>query len=148
LPPREVRLTIDSDLEMASPAGVFLNRVCELAGMGEVERFQIEVCVVEAVNNSIRHSYGGRKNHPIHIGLRLDAEGIFVEVSDNGVPAERKRIEEPRQSVLDFNPADLNGLPEGGMGLPIIRKVMDKVEYTSCDGTNRFRMWKKLQPVP
>ena len=33
------------------------------------------------------------------------------------------------------------------VGLPIIRTVMDKVEYTSLDGTNRFRMWKKLGQV-
>jgi anti-sigma regulatory factor (Ser/Thr protein kinase) len=35
-------------------------------------------------------------------------------------------------------------LPEGGMGLYLIEKIMDETEYLSKEGKNYYRMKKKI----
>jgi anti-sigma regulatory factor (Ser/Thr protein kinase) len=46
--------------------------------------------------------------------------------------------------VLDFDPADVEHLPEGGMGLFIIHNVMDRVEYHRHGERNTFSMTRRL----
>jgi len=45
-------------------------------------------------------------------------------------------------SRMDFDPRDVRALPEGGMGLYIVRSVMDEVTYQSHAGVNTVGMAK------
>ena len=44
--------------------------------------------------------------------------------------------------ALEFDPRDLENLPEGGMGLFLIQQIMDKVSYNVKDNTDTLSMTK------
>ena len=57
---------------------------------------KVEICVVEAIGNSIRHALDLKPDRSVHIALRLLQDRFVVEVSDCGrvMPAEaQNRLE-------------------------------------------------------
>jgi anti-sigma regulatory factor (Ser/Thr protein kinase) len=73
----------------------------------------------------------------IEISLASDAESITVEISDNGRP---------------FNPLDDLETPDisaplgdravGGLGVHLVRSMMDELRYSREDGKNKLAMTK------
>lgn len=137
---RSIRLTIDSRLENIPLVGMAANRICKAAGLGEIERYQIELCLVEAVTNCVVHAYGRRPGHPVEVDLELDAGAVRILVSDYGVPLERFAPEPPQ-----LDPQDRESLPEGGMGLFIMDSVMSACSYRAEHGRNTLELVKRLQ---
>lgn len=99
----------------------------------------VEICLTEALNNVIKHSYGGDASKPIDINIRKDSKLLELEIVDVGAPRQNLIIKD-----LDFDPADIENLPEGGMGLFIIKQLMDELDYSSKEGKNYFILKKWL----
>src|SRR5262249_15509961 len=136
---RAVVLRIDSRLENVEPVGRAVRAMCIGAGLPVRESGHVELALVEAVNNVIRHAYAGEPGHLGEIALTLGAEAFTLEISDDGRPMPRRAA--PK---LDFDPSDVAALPEGGMGLYLIHSVMDHVEFRRDGGRNRFVMRRRL----
>jgi serine/threonine-protein kinase RsbW len=100
---------------------------------------EIEICLVEALNNVVRHSYKEKKGFEILINITIFDSLITFQITEFGLP--RPKSEKPS---LEFDPDDIENLPEGGMGLYIIDNLMDKTEYNSSDGKNTFTMIKNI----
>ncbi|MFH1195299.1 MAG: ATP-binding protein [bacterium] len=100
---------------------------------------RIEICLNEALNNVIKHAYRERPGNDIHIHAVHQPDLIEIEIRDNGLP--RVTFKKP---ALDFDPSDIQNLPESGMGLFIISQIMDEIVYSNENGVNVFRMKKKL----
>ncbi|MBU0560731.1 MAG: ATP-binding protein [Bacteroidetes bacterium] len=103
------------------------------------ESADIEVCMLEAMNNVIRHSYKGKSGFPIEIKVSVNSDQIDIEIIDSGIS--REKFDKP---TLDFDPDDIENLPEGGMGLFIIDQIMTSTNYEVKDGKNYYTMSKKL----
>ena len=136
---RAVTLRIDSRLDHVELLGRAVRALCATSGVPARECAQVELAMVEAVNNVIRHAYKLEAGHPVDVVFTVEPESFTIEVIDEG----RSRPERPAPE-LDFDPTDIASLPEGGMGLFIIHSVMDRVEYASRDGRNTFTMARRL----
>ena len=99
----------------------------------------VEICLTEALNNVIKHSYGGDNSKLIDINIKKDAKFLEIEIIDTGTPRKNLVVNE-----LDFDPSDIENLPEGGMGLFIIKQLMDDMSYYSEEGKNYFILKKWL----
>ncbi len=99
----------------------------------------VEICLTEALNNVIKHSYGNDNSRMIDINIKKDSKFLEIEIVDAGFPRKNLIIKD-----LDFDPADIENLPEGGMGLFIIKQLMDELSYNSIDGKNYFILKKWL----
>lgn len=140
-----IRLTIDSRLDDTALAGLAVRGIAQGFGLDETEAYLLELAVVEAVSNVIRHAYGNRPGHPVDITVTVARQEMAMEIRDRGValdPDVLTRAGEPAE------PAGISDLPEGGLGLSIIKQVMDKVSYASRDGINVLRMSKSLKLTP
>jgi serine/threonine-protein kinase RsbW len=137
-----IKLSVDSRLEEVSLVGAALRGICASVPLSETEASQMEVCVVEIVNNAIKHSYHLQPGHPVDITVLLYPERIEFIVDNTGEP-----MREGRSSRMDFDPQDVQALPEGGMGLHIVKSIMDELIYESIDGTNTFRMSKRFREI-
>ena len=100
---------------------------------------ELEICLVEALNNIIKHAYKEDFTKTIHRDINIDKTMIEIELPDSGI--ERKKFNKP---TLDYDPKDIENLPEGGMGLYIIDQLMDEISYRHVDGVNKFTMKKYL----
>ena len=105
---------------------------------------QVELAIVEAVTNSIRHADIGDTDIQIH--FVVDDAGVTIDLMDKGKPMD-PAILESRGNRVNFNPADIQNLPEGGMGLFIIKNYMNEVSYRFENGRNRWKFRKNLHPA-
>jgi len=137
---RKIRLVIPSSLEHVALAGCAAGALARYAGLDEKESCQIQLCVLEAANNCIRHAYEGRADGEVEILCLLAGDSLEVGVSDRGTPIPGGLRFRP----LAFDPDDVASLPEGGMGLHIIRNVMDSVSYSSAGGRNTLTMTRRI----
>ena len=127
----KIKLIIDSDVSDVFLIGLSVNRICLEIPVSEIEAYQIEVCVVEAVNNTIKHAYGSEKGHEVEVLMDVNEERIAFHIRDTG-----RTMKTGEKPTLEFDPEDRENFPEGGMGLFIMHQVMDEVKYSSSRGRN------------
>ena len=92
----------------------------------------------EIISNVLNHgSEGGFPEVVVRISSR-DGE-LQCEIEDNGVAFDPLEMPAPdtTQSVEDR--------PIGGLGIHLVRELMDRVEYARIDDRNRLRFAKVLQ---
>jgi anti-sigma regulatory factor (Ser/Thr protein kinase) len=113
-------------------------------GWDEHDIADLVLAVDEALTNVIRHGYGGAAGKPIELSLRevrdgAGRAGVEIVVRDYG-----------RQVPLDrICGRDLDDLRPGGLGVHIIRNVMESAEYSHAKGGGmRLVMRKFPRPAP
>jgi len=105
-------------------------REAEKVGFNPEEVYNIQISVDEAVSNIIDHAYGLDVLGYIEIWVERLHDGIRISILDDGEPFDPATIPDP---VLD---RPLEERRERGLGLYIMRKLMDEVEY---DFSNPFQ---------
>jgi anti-sigma regulatory factor (Ser/Thr protein kinase) len=97
-----------------------------------------ETAIGEALNNVIEHSYSDNAEERIRVELEFDADTARVVIEDTGRGMDPALF---KQTPDDFDAPDaIDLLPEGGMGLTIIKLACDSISYTRRDGINRLTM--------
>ncbi len=137
---RTIRMIIDSDLEDVALIGISINKLCTLTNLSELDCYNIELSVVEACTNAIRHAYNNEKGNEVEVEFTIFPEkSIEISIYDSG-----KGIEGEIKPKLEFDPNDLSTLPEGGMGIYLIFNIMDDVIIDKIKGRNRWKLIKYL----
>lgn len=131
--------SIESKYKNVNITADSIKEFCLSNGIGEPLCNDLVICVIEALNNVITHSYQKDETKLIDINIEVKNSEFIVDISDNGIA--RTNFEKP---TLDFDPEDIENLPEGGMGLFIIDNLMDSTSYRSSNSKNIFTMKKKL----
>ena len=108
---------------------------------------QIELCVVEVVTNCIKHSYEGMKGHKVYVAYQAYDDRVVIDIADSGIAMDEKLLENYAPN-FDIDKSDIDNLPEGGMGLKIIKTWMDEVRYKTVDGLNHCVLVKYINPQP
>jgi anti-sigma regulatory factor (Ser/Thr protein kinase) len=121
-------------------------RVVQLCGRFDLEdQARYGAAVMEWLVNVVKHSYAHASGAHITIYVVAGPEAIELRIEDTGAGMAPGRFAAAPSEVI-FDPADLERLPENGMGLAIIKSVMDSVHYHSERGVNRLtavRRWAR-----
>jgi anti-sigma regulatory factor (Ser/Thr protein kinase) len=80
----------------------------------------------------------------VEIIFTLYANRVTLDVCDVGRIMDLKYRIQVDKSPREFDPTELNMLPEWGMGLAIIREVMDDVTYSSRHDNNTLTLTKRF----
>jgi serine/threonine-protein kinase RsbW len=104
------------------------------AGLGERDRFRIELALTEAVTNIVDRalSKGGSQKMRIHPDVLPQA--IMFELTDDGPPF---NILEAKSRAL---PACLEDSILGGSGIRLIRSYSDDIRYERVGSLNRLTL--------
>ena len=109
------------------------------AGFDERALYEIQLAVDEACANVVDHAYLGEDPGDIEVSCRLDAQLLTVQVRDWGRGFDLATVEEP-----DLE-APLEERSLGGLGLFLVRQVMDEVQFTADpERGNELMMSKRL----
>ena len=141
---KRIKLIIESKLENVSLISMAINKLCSLIHLSDVESYQIELCVAEALNNSIIHAYGREAGHEVEVVFTLYGDRLILDVCDTGKAMDQSYLKKANISSFENDPNDLDNIQETGRGLAIIKEVMDSVVYETKDGKNCLTM-KKLR---
>lgn len=97
----------------------------------------LNLALEEAVINVMMHGYADRAEHDIAVILRLDPAGITVCVEDDGLPF--NPLEAPPPNVN----APIGERRAGGLGIHMVRRLMDQLEYQRLGNKNILVMRKQ-----
>jgi serine/threonine-protein kinase RsbW len=119
----------------------FVGRVAEQAGLDEGERGKIELAVDEACANVIEHAYGHDVAKEVIVRASFDTDAVRISVIDTGAGFDP--LEVPEEELQELARQGRHG----GLGLRLIRSLMDEVRYEIQPGTkNELHMIKRLHP--
>jgi serine/threonine-protein kinase RsbW len=148
IPWSRLNFEIESRLDAVPLLGQLAYLLCTAAGFAPVEGNQLEVCVVEAVNNSIVHAYQGDPAHRVELEAQLSPGQLIFDVWDSGISADPAHMNADHRRALEVHSERVKDIPHNGRGLAIIQEVMDSSEYTPGTERNRFRMIKRRDLHP
>ncbi len=136
-----IKLSIDSDLDQVVLIARAVRALCSDL-LGEEGTDQVELSVVEAINNVIKHGYAGSRGRDVEVQIGLEKARVVIQIIDTAHPMDQKLLDASTASPFVFDESDLHSVPEGGMGLALIQMNMDEVDYGSVEGRNCLRMIK------
>ena len=117
----------------------FLQRTLTVFSLTESEKHQVTLAVEEVCANLIIHSHGCNPNDQIHLEVKNMTEGLIFEITDQGVAF----------NILEYEVPDLKKVMverrKGGLGIILIKKIMDEIEFESTNGKNICRLIKRFQ---
>ena len=137
-----IELRILSEPRFLCVARAAIGAAVEKIGFDDGVSGQVMLAVDEALANIIRHGYQGRADGPIWIG--------FEPLESNGHSGFRITIEDEARQVdpQSICGRELDEVRPGGLGVHIIRKIMDKVEYTRREPGGMRLVMTKTAPTP
>jgi serine/threonine-protein kinase RsbW len=133
--PSAVELTIPPKAEYLVLCRLVLSGLARVREIDEEALADLKLAVTEACSNSIRHAYRNGGEGEVGVHYELGAEYVAVEVIDEG-----------SGFAPELTEVDVEELQEEGMGISIIRSVMDELELgAGPDGRgSRVRFTKYL----
>ncbi len=136
-----VRLEIVSRPSLLAAARALVATIAQRCGFDEIQCGQISLAVDEALCNIIRHGYNCRDDGRILISLsqrEAQPPGIEIVIEDDAIQVDPDTIRS----------RDLDDIRPGGLGVHIIREIMDEVSYMRRDRQGmRLTLVKHLHPV-
>lgn len=131
-------LTIEASLEALAEISDFVVDEARAAGLDEHAVWEVQLSVDEAATNVIQHSYS-RQPGPITVSTRASGSEFEVTIRDRGRPFDPEKVPEPDLV------SPLEERKTGGLGLFLMRKLMDRVAFHFDDGENILTMAKRVQ---
>jgi len=114
--------------------------LAETTGFETVEAEKIALAVDEATTNVVQHAYEGEPGHEIEVHFDPNGDSLEIVIFHDGKPLDAVPVPE---FDLDELVAEHK---TGGLGLTIMRQMMDKVEHTKAGtGKNKCVMVRYKQ---
>ena len=116
----------------------FVGKIAREGGFSEKDVYNIQLATDEAASNMIEHSYENIPDGVIDLSCGMESEQIRIVLIDYGEPFDPSAIPMP-----DLK-ADLSDRKIGGLGIFLMRKLMDEVHYEPrVDKSNVLTMIKR-----
>jgi len=136
---KQYRLRIPSQTDNLELIRDFVAGIARRVGFNDSEINKIELAVDEACTNVITHAYENKDDQDIDVAVKLDYQKLTVIVTDRGKGFQFSDVEMPDMKNY------LAELRVGGLGIYLMKALMDEVDYKSRPGgKNEVRMAKYL----
>lgn len=128
-------LTVEAKLENLDVVISFLTSTLKSYNICKKNINKIELVCEEVVVNIMKYAYSKSKGSlTLIIDYESKAKNLFIQIIDSGIPFNPLLMEEPDVAM------PLEDRKIGGMGIFIIRKTMDEVDYERINGKNVLNM--------
>jgi serine/threonine-protein kinase RsbW len=131
-----IRLAIPADLDEIPRVSEVIEENLQTAGFPEETILDLQLAVEEAVANTVVHGYRGAAGEVI-IAVQITDDAVQVRIEDNAPPFNPLSVPDPDRGT------DLEDRRIGGVGIFLIRQVMDEVSYEYKDGKNLLTLVKQ-----
>jgi serine/threonine-protein kinase RsbW len=132
-------LNIESKTERLISVREFVSAAARQFGFAEEEVSKIALAVDEACTNIIKHAYRYDPTKRINVTVRSRNGAFEILIQDSGRQFDPSRIQTPDMKEY------LAHYRKGGLGVLLMKSLMDKVEYAIIPGRmNEVRLTKFL----
>jgi serine/threonine-protein kinase RsbW len=130
-------ISVEPDISALPPLLEWIEDRCRADGLADEITFKMALVLEEAVTNVINYAFSDLPPpHVIRVRLDIAIERIVAEIVDNGRPFDPVARSEPDLS------RPLEQRVPGGLGILLMRRMTDRIEYRRSDGDNRLRLEK------
>ena len=132
------QLTFKNEEQELNRVAEFMEGVCDELQLDMHLAMKIQVAMEEMVTNVIFYAYPPGTSADITLTAESDGKEVTFVLSDTGKPFDPTAKED---ADLDVNPMDRE---QGGMGILIVKNIMNEVSYERLGEMNQLTMKKKL----
>ena len=113
-----------------------LENCCNIWGLQQKCVFEINVGLDELFTNIVSYGYKDDLEHRIKFSLEKHDNALIVEVEDDGLPFNPLHVKKHEA------PKDIDTVDIGGLGIHLIKEMVDNVDYKWSDGKNKVTLRK------
>ena len=125
-------MTFPASFEFLDEIREFVAQVAREGGFTEKEIYSLQLAADEAASNIIEHAYEGVSDADLDITCDVYGDTLTITMRDTGIPFDPSSVKPPNLK------ADLSERQIGGLGLYLMRKLMDEVHYESNSKTGNL----------
>ena len=132
------RIVLPNDVQEVPQLAAFVDEVCEQLGFDMSATMQMNLALEEAVVNVMNYAYPAGTKGEVFIEAAAEADTLMFTIIDGGIafdPTEKDEVD----TTLSAEERQI-----GGLGIYLVRQLMDDVEYERRDGRNILKLTKKL----
>ena len=139
----EQKLQIEAAVENLPQVLSFIEHSLETMHCSPKTKMQINVSVEEIFVNIAHYAYSSNNNGSVTVNTECssDPPEITITFTDSGVPYDPLAKDDP-DITLSAHERNI-----GGLGIFLVKKMMDQVCYEHHDGQNILKITKKLPSV-
>ncbi|MCR5679761.1 MAG: ATP-binding protein [Prevotella sp.] len=134
---KEIR--IKNKVEELEHVAQFVEEIGEELGLDMELQMNLNLVMEEMVSNIIFYAYPEGTEASIELTAESDGKELTFVLSDQGREFDPTLKEDAN---VDINPIDREGL--GGMGIFIVKNIMNNVTYQRLEGKNLLTMKKEI----
>lgn len=108
-------------------------------GIAPDQALRFGLALDELITNIISHGLAGRSDCTIRLRIERDNGVLRAELQDDGLPFD------PLTAEIELPDGDIEDRKIGGLGVTLVRKIMDRLDYRREDGFNRLKMEMNLK---
>lgn len=132
-------LTIACDPNTLPDIRKFVGGVLRDNGLPEVEAHKLILAVDEICANLIIHANNCDPTHQLHISVDVETgKQVIFTIRDQGRTFDFSNYKEPSLEEI------VSSRRKGGLGLMLVRRIMDDIQFTTEKNYNICRLVKKL----
>jgi len=130
-------LKVKSKLSELEKVRSFLKETLEGKDVSEKNYYIMELSLVEVCTNIVKYAYP-KNNGTIYLKSWIKKNKVFFEIKDDGIPFDPRSIKKPDISEI------IEKEKKGGLGVFLIRSLMNNVEYQRKKNQNVLFMSKSF----
>lgn len=134
----ERHLILHNDIRQIPQLAGFIEAIAQDAHLDKSLAMSLNLALEEAVTNVIMYAYPEGSDGLVDIEAIIRKDSLKFYVIDSGKPFDPTGVPEAR---ID---APLENRPIGGLGIFLVRNIMDTVKYERKEGKNILEMTKKI----
>ena len=134
----EKEIIIDNQLDEVARIALFIEELGMSLQLPASITMSLNLAIEEAVTNIIRYGYPSNKESEIILRTSVAPGMLVTQIIDDGISFD------PTAKETSDNVQSLDQQLTQGLGLFLIRRTMDKVEYHSTDNHNELILTKNI----
>lgn len=137
-PNNTLRLLLTNQLKELDAISNFLDDLTVSGRIPPGITMTLNLVLEEAFTNIVQYAYADKESHDIEILFCFEHDRLRITIIDDGIPYDPTAREDPDTTL------EAEERPIGGLGIFLIRQMMDSVSYHRIDQKNRLEMEKRM----
>lgn len=134
----ERHLILHNDIQQIPQLAKFVESIATEKELDQAMQMSLNLALEEAVTNVIMYAYPEGADGLVDIEAIIRKDRLDFLVTDSGRPFDPTKTPEPDISL------GIEERPVGGLGIHLVRAIMDSISYERIDGKNVLTMIKKI----
>jgi anti-sigma regulatory factor (Ser/Thr protein kinase) len=129
-------LTIRNEISEIALVRDALDRFGGNLNVAQRELMQLQAAMDEILSNVIKYAWPTGGEHEVLVRMSFNATEIALDIFDDGKAFDPRLAPEPEPAAAGKRP------PPGGVGIHMVRRLVDAISYERIHGRNHTRLTK------